>query len=417
MKEKIRDMSNIFDSLQNPEKYKRELYRAFKRIFSGTIKESFLIEMVDKVENDPRDSFIFLGNNNPDKLFSFENAVTRSGYDPTGICKMIVMCHYANTVMLSDYDRGKQQDSKLYKDKLTDDVIKMSRFEKLATYDFSNSSLESYLPIIFYTAALNNYLGNKYEELSDQKIVNNQKYNYEFNFRMIYKLIMKIKACISLADIRATDELMVIYRTLIELFMTYAALWDQSDAVINSFYEFDQAAFDNNYNGTIPENMKLMAKDMGVNEIKFVNYGWIKNLPEFKTLSNKTRAFSMGGLAKILDTKCDYFCQDFGSKLYTFYKACNPQTHGTMLYMNYFQLELHIFQNIAVMLKFMCEIMSEHLFNFDFKIGDFDLIDEIDAALADSKKVLDWLFNNQTNLDKTNLDYRDRAICSMRMKS
>lgn len=409
-------MDNFVNYLENPAVYKRELYRAFKRIFSGAIKESFLIDMVNKVENDPRYGIIFLGTNDPNKLLSLDSVATGNGFNSAGTCKMIVMCHYANTVLLNDYERGKRQENKLYKEKLTDDVMKMFRIEKLATPDFSNSSLESYLPIIFYTAALNNYLGNKYDEFVNQKVVLNTKYNYDFNYRTIYKLIMKIKSCINLADIRATDELMVIYRTLIELFMTFAALWDQNNAVINSFYEFDQAAFDNNYNGTIPEHIKLMAKDIGVNEVKFVNYGWIKNLPEFKTLSNKSRAFSMGGLAKILDTKCGYFCQDFGSELYKFYKACNPQTHGTMLVMNYFQLELHIFQNIAVMLKFICEVMSEHLFNFDFKFGNIDLIDELSIALNDSRKVFDWLNSDQKNLDKTNLDYRDRAICSMRMK-
>ncbi len=409
-------MDNFVNYLENPAVYKRELYRAFKRIFSGAIKESFLIDMVNKVENDPRYGIIFLGTNDPNKLLSLDSVATGNGFNSAGTCKMIVMCHYANTVLLNDYERGKRQENKLYKEKLTDDVMKMFRIEKLATPDFSNSSLESYLPIIFYTAALNNYLGNKYDEFVNQKVVLNTKYNYDFNYRTIYKLIMKIKSCINLADIRATDELMVIYRTLIELFMTFAALWDQNDAVINSFYEFDQAAFDNNYNGTIPEHIKLMAKDLGVNKVKFVNYGWIKNLPEFKTLSNKSRAFSMGGLAKILDTKCGYFCQDFGSELYKFYKACNPQTHGTMLVMNYFQLELHIFQNIAVMLKFICEVMSEHLFNFDFKFGNIDLIDELSIALNDSRKVFDWLNSDQKNLDKTNLDYRDRAICSMRMK-
>lgn len=402
--------------LDSPEAYKRELYRTFKRIFSGTIKESFLIEMMNHVESDPRYGIIFFGSNDPNKLLSLDSIATGNSFRTTSICKMIVMCHYANTVLLTDYERGKQQDSKTYKDKLTNDVINMFRLEKLATPDFSNSSLESYLPIIYYTSALTNFLGNKYDELINQKVVANSPYNSDFNYKTLYKILIKVKACINLADIRATDELMVIYRTLIELFMTYAALWDKNDAIINSFYEFDQAAFDNNYNGVIPEHMKLMARDMGVNEVKFINYGWIKNLEEFRSLTNKSRAFSMSGLAKILDEKCSYFCPDFGTELYKFYKACNPQTHGTMLVMNYFQLELHIFQNIAVMLKFICEIMSEHLFDFDFKIGDMDLIDELNITLNDSRRVFDWLNSNQKNLDKTNLDYRDRAICSLRMK-
>ncbi len=402
--------------LDNPVEYKRELYRAFKRIFSGTIKESFLIDMINRVEGDPRYPFIFFGSNDPNQLLSLDYIATGNGFRGTRVCKMIVMCHYANTVFLTDYERGKQQDSKTYKDKLTNDVINMFRLEKLATPDYSNSSLESYLPIIYYTSALTNFLGNKHDELINQKVVANSPFNSDFNYKILYKIFIKIKACINLADIRATDELMVVYRTLIELFMTYATLWDKNDSIINSFYEFDQAAFDNNYKDVIPDHIKLMAKDMGVNEVKFVNYGWIKNLEEYRDLTNKSRTFNMGGLAKILDKKCSYFCPNFGTELYKCYKACNPQTHGTMLIMNYLQLELHIFQNIAVMLKFICEIMSEYLFDFDLKMGDMDLVDELNTALDDSRKVYEWLNSDQKNLDKTNLDYRDRAFCSLRMK-
>ena len=409
-------MDNFVNYLESPAAYNRELFRTYKRIFSGVIKETFLIEMINKVENDPRYGIIFMGTNDPNSLLSLDRMVVGKGFNATSICKMIVMSHYANTVALTDYERGKKQESNLYKDKLTNDVMNMFRIEKLATPDFSNSSLESYLPLIYYISALCNYCGNKYEEFSNHRLVVKAPYNSEFNYKMIYKLIMKIKACINLADIRATDELMVLYRTLIELFMTYAALWDGSDSVINSFYEFDQAAFDNNYSGTIPDPIKIMARDMGVDPVKFVNYGWIKNLNGFKDLTNKTRSFNLGGLGKILDKKCGYFCPGFGSELYKFYKACNPQTHGTMLIMNYLQLELHIFQNIAVMLKFICEIMSKHLFDFDFKYGNIDLIDELNVALNESKKVYDWLNLDDKNLNKTNLEYRNRAICSMRMK-
>ena len=409
-------MDNFINCLESPAAYNRELFRSYKRIFSGVIKESFLVEMINKVEADPRYGFIFARNNDITSLLSLDRMVVGKGFNTTSICKMIVMCHYANTVSLTDYDRGKLQSNKQYKDKLADDVIRMFEIEKIATSDFSNSSLESYLPIIYYVSALCNYCGNKYDELQNQNISAKSSYNSDFNYKMIYKLVMKIKACINLADIRATDELMVLYRTLIELFMTYAALWDGSDSVINSFYEFDQAAFDNNYSGTIPDPIKIMARDMGVDPVKFVNYGWIKNLNGFKDLTNKTRSFNLGGLGKILDKKCGYFCPDFGSELYKFYKACNSQTHGTMLIMNYLQLELHIFQNTAVMLKFICEIMSKHLFDFDFKYGNIDLIDELNVVLNESRKVYDWLNLDDKNLNKTNLEYRNRAICSMRMK-
>ncbi len=410
-------MSNNINLFENSNAYYRELFRSYKRIFSGVIKETFLIEMFKRVESDPRYGLILMQTNDINNLLSLDRIVVGRGFGSTSICKMIVMNHYANTVSLSDSDRGKKQESNQYKEELINELLGMAKIEKIATLDYSNTSLEAYLPLIYYISALCNYCGIKYDEFVNEKKAVRPPFNSDFNYKMLYKLIIKIKACINLADIRAIDELMVVFRTLIELFMIYAALWDESDIAINSFDEFNQASFNNNYNGIIPEHIKIMAKDMGVDSVKFVNYGWIKNLAGFKDLTNKSRSFNLSGLGKILDKKCEYFCQDFGSTMCKLYKACNPQTHGTTLMMNYFQLELHIFQNIAVMLKFICEIMSESLFTFDFKYGDVDLIEYLNAALDESRKVYEWLNSNEKNLYKTNIDYRNRAICVLKMKN
>ena len=400
--------------LDSPEVFRREVLKTYKVIFAGSIKESFLVEMINNIEIDPR--YISMSFNNANSSLSLNSLVVGRGFSGIDVCKMIVMNHYANTVFMTDSERGKQQESREYKRRLLNDVINMYKIEKLAAHDFSGSSLESYLPLIYDISATVNYLGDKYDEYLNSKKSANKPYNTEFNLRMIYKFLMKVKACINLSEIRATDELMVIYRSLIELFMTYVALWDENAQTIVSYYDFDQAAFDYNYSGAIPHQYKMMAKDFCANEIKFLNYGWIKNLKDFDCLTNKSRSFNISGLGKILDKKYDYYSKDFGSGLCKFYKACNPQTHGTLLTMNYFQLELHIFQNIAVMIKFICGIFSEALFKFDFVYEGIDLVDRLTTSLAESRKVYDWLNEDQKNLDKTNQDYRNRAICSARMR-
>ena len=287
----------------------------------------------------------------------------------------------------------------------------------MTTSDYSDTAFEAYLPIIYYVAALNNYLGNKYDEIVNQNSSDGMSLGMSFKLRMLYKFIMRVKSCVSLADLRATDELMIIYRTTIELFMSYALLWDENDGVIESFYIFDEAASKYNYDGTIPENIVLQAKDSNVSEVKFVNYGWIKNLKEFKTISNKRNIFSVSGLSRVLDIKYKTLRPYLGSDLYKFYKSCNPQTHGTMLLMNYLQLEIHIFQNIAAMLNFICNVILCNISNFNYKITNVDLFEEIDRVIELTNKTLNWLEEDDKNLTKTNLDYRERALCIARMKS
>lgn len=409
-------MKNSLDYINNPEEYKKELFGAFKRAFSGTIKETFLLEMVNRVENDPRYATIFLGNGNIDRMLSIDSAVGKRRYDPACICKMIVMCHYSNTACLTDSERGKLQSSEEYKRKLTSEVIQMYFLEKLTTPDFSGASLETFLPIIYYSTAVNNYLVEKFEGSNIQQISVNKSFNDKFNRIIIYKLLTKIKACISLADIRATDELLIIYRSLIELFMTYAALWDENDLLINSFFEFDEAAFNYNYNKSISEKYKTLAKDMGANFVSFINYGWMKDLDEFKKFSNKTKLFNINGLATILDKKYVDINPKLGSELYKFYKTCNPQTHGTIKFMNFYQLELHVFVTISVMLSFIGHVMSEHLFKFDFKFGNLDLMNELEKIREQTIPSYEFISNDTELLNKTNEDYRKRAICSIRLK-
>ncbi len=409
---------NPFDvkGFDKPEAFRRESLKAYKRIFSKTIKESFLIDIINRIERDPRYIALLLNVDNINDLFSMDSVVVGKNTSFLNTCKMIVMCHYVNTVNLSDAERGKKQEDTQYKAELIDDVVEMFKLQRLATPGFSNSSLESFLPIIYYISALNNLCGDIYTNLTNKNIEAKKPYISEFNYKMIYKLLIKIRACISLADIGATDELMVIYRTLIELFMTYFALWDKDENAIKAFYEFDNATFEYNYNQKIPENMESEAKKLKVNKVNYINYGWIIKLEEYQKIFGDSPNIGLGGLAKVLDAKYEHVCADFGSTLYTFYKSCNPQTHATLLIMNYFQLELYIFQNIAVMLNFICEIILQNLFTVSFKVGEIDLIGKLKEVLEQSKNILEWVGSDQNNLSKTNMDYANRANCSMKMR-
>lgn len=409
---------NTFDDYSNPYKYKQALLRVYKKIFSGVIKESFLISMHNIIEHDPRYTSIVFGYLNPESIISVESAVCGKNYTTINICKMIVMTHYINAICLSEFERGRLQNDSAYKSRLADDVMKMLAVEKLATANLSNSSIEGYLPLIYYVSSLNNYCGNKYEELFGLNAPMNPLYDFNFNQRMFYKIITKIKACVGLADIGAVDELAVVYRTLIELFMKYALIWDQNELVIKAFSEFENASFNYSNRLNVPNNYLTEASKMKVSKAQYLNYGWITKIKEFNEIkNNNNKRFSLDGLAALLDKKYKYISHSFGTDLRNMYSGRNPQAHASSLMMNYLDLELNIFQNIAVMLKLICEIMSQKLFKFDFKVGNLDLIDLLNDALNDSRKVYEWLKTDQSNLDKTNIDYRNRAICSLKMKS
>ena len=399
----------------NDNKLRMGYLRAYKSIFSGTIKESFLVEMINNVESDPRYAARYFQTLDINKALSFETIAVGQKPHYLDLTKMIVMAHYFRTGLLSEAEKGKCQNDINYKKDLVNEVLSMYQIEKYATPFFNNSSLEAFLPLIYYISAINNYCGIKYDEMVNKKLISN-KYNERFNNQMLYKILTKIRACVNLTDIWAVDELMVVFRTLIESFMVYLVLWDQKDGVIDSFFEFDSASFEYNYNGEIPDDMKFMAEDQGANKLNFVNYGWIKNLEEFKHVSNKLKAYNLGGLAQIINIKYSDFIEDWGDNLYKLFKSCNPQTHATTQVMNYYQIELYVFNTIGDILRVICDIMSKSLFSFDFKVDGVDLIEELKACMDKSIKLSEELSHNEKLLAKTNKDYYFRTICGIKMR-
>lgn len=411
---------NTIDDYFNPEKYERTLFKVFREIFSGTIKESFLISMFSKVEHNPRYLEILSNKLNGEPLFSIEASIRGRNTAPINICKMIVMCHYMNVVRLSDSERTTLQNSDSYKEQLANEVLDMFAVENLAASNFNKSSIEPYMPLIFYISAINNYCASVHDWATENKVEVSKPYNNEFNMNLLHKIIMKVKSCIVLADLASTDDLIVVFRSFIELLMTYFVLWDQNEEVLKKFELFDSATFQYNAVQTIPDEMKCLMDEFRVEEkhmVKFINYGWLYYLDEYKKVFKGKNSFSLSRLAKILDVKYGHLNETFGSDLYAIYRACNPQTHGTSLTMNYLELELHIFKNIGVAYKYLIEIISKKFFSFKLDFTGIDLLNKLNASLDQAGKVYMWINGKEERLYKTNIDYRNRVLSSIKLRS
>lgn len=399
---------------KDPATYKAFEMSVYKQIFAESIKQNFLISMIDAVEEDKE--FIGLFMNKMPEYFSAVSTITGNSYSRLTLCKMIIMVHYKNTFHLDPSERGKLQNSPAYKQSMVREITKMYKVEDLTIPDTSNISFESFLPLIYYVSAFNNFVADKYSELYHTNAKANPNYNLDFNLLMISKIVMKIRACISLADIRAIDELTVTFRSLIETFMIYAALWDKDINAINAYYKNDQLTFDYSRTGIIPEEVIKEARKTKVPKVDMLNYGWLKELNEFINLSNDLKIFNLRGLANVLDVKYGSTEYSYGSELYKVYKSCNPQAHSTTLRMHYLQLEMSVFQNIAVMLKFVANNMATKLYSFDFKYHGLDLLEEVNNYLNESTKTYNKIYNDISLLERTDKEYVDRNECIRKLK-
>ena len=395
------------------ETLRRERNKVFKELFSGTIKESFLVSTLSRIENDFRYNGIILGNFNPERDLSIKSTILGRNYSELAICKMIVMNHYMNTFQLDDRERGKRQSDNSYIDLLVTQSINELCLEKVAAPDFSIFALEPYLPIIYFVSALNNLCASNFASIKSGKATFIDLYNKPFNIDMLYKLIFRIKSCVALVAIGSTDELMAIFRSLSELFMIYALLWDKDEKVINRYREHDKATFAFNRGEEVSKEIEIIAKK-SKNKVKYYNYGWLDSLEEFNAMDANKRDYTLTAIAELLDIK---YGKNFGLGLYRHYKSCNPHTHGTTIYMNYFHLELVVFQNIAVMLTFICKNIFSKISNCSFIVGNIDLLDELEYVKKQARLAMEFLNDNENALEKSNNDFVKRFYCQERLKN
>ena len=393
---------------------RQNLFKVYRYVFSGVIKETFLIDIYNKIEKDPLFSRLLYKSVNENPL-SFQQVVCGKNAASINICKMIVMVHYMNTIGLSDAERGKKQKDIAYINNLVDEVVKMFQVENIATPHFSNASLETFLPIIYYVSALTNICAEYFDSFVNQQNQMNGSYNIKFNHGMLYKLITKFKACISLVDIRATDELVAVFRTLVELFMSFALFWNENDEAIEEYYLLSETTVNFNRGKGIPDEIKKESKNYKGGAVSFINYGWIRKTKYFSSLNKNDQIMNLGTVAKLLDIKYSELSEEYGTALYEIYKTCNPQTHGTVLFFNYLQLELYIFQNISGMLLLVSDIMSKDLFDFELEFNGSDVLNELLKQKDKAREVSERLKENKELLAKTNEDYKARAICSVKM--
>ena len=383
----------------------KQIFDYNKEMLKDIIEASLLEDIFDCVTNDDRFLSYLENTKKEEKIFFNETIFV------TKICKMIAMNHYTEKFI---YGLNKVKiREKEYKRKIAEDVLKMIPLERLACYNCNNRSFEIYIPIIFYVSGMNNFLGNKFDEFQSKGVKTEECYNSDFNFSLLYKIIFKIKSCITLVDIRATDELITIFRTLIEMFMIYLSLWNESETAIKSFKKHDNLGFDFNYSKPIPPEIIKEAKKNNVDLIEYINYGWLIKLKNFK--KRKNTKFNLRTLARYLDKKYDYLCKNIGSRLYTFYKMCNPQTHGTLDLMNYFQLELFIFQNIAQMLLMLSHFWCNCLIDFECDYKDINLDDRLSCACEDANVIYDFVNSNEIFLRETNEDFKNRCNTSFKI--
>lgn len=383
------------------ENMKREENQALKKMFGNRIKQSFLIEIKERVSRNPE--YVMIAPKIYD-LFNFSTEKMLVGTDNPSfdICKHITMIHYVNTVLLNDGERGSLQSDEKYKKKLEEQVLLQIKLKSFGEVDFTKDSIDSFLPLIYITNVIGNYLIYSLTNIIKSKSKVNQK-NYVFKMQILWRIANKIRACCKLIDGRLIEEAYNPLRSMIELVMIFLTI-GQDENRSSEYMKFVE--YQNEYQNTtkIPKELQdkynsRFQKDTKVSIVDYMNFGWLDSIFEFGYIDEKEKKYKIHDVALLLDMV--YKNNKLGSNLYKFYRECNTLSHGVIKGVNIFMSRVTICKEILFVLDLIKPILKE-LFDLEFVYSNIDFFEYAMKASKEIDKILKALEINPKLNEKLN---------------
>ena len=385
---------DIFKAIEDMHNNENDVLR---QIFGKKIKQSFLIEMKERVVKSIEFMkllpLIYNFNPNINMVLGYANW----DYD---VCKYITMIHINNTLLSTDDERGSLQKDNQYKDKLFNQVIEAIKLKKYGTLGLQHDSIESYLPITYAANACDCYLINAFNEMN-QKGENLNIKNTKFKFATLYKILLKIKASLILIDNCLFEEAYNPLRSAIELYMIYLTVGESNEKAISIYFKFNEyKAYYQEYRQFPKEivdvfnNLKLSNK---VTVIDYLNYGWLDSIFEYGYINKSERQYKLKDVADLINMKYQKENKNLGNYLYEIYRSCNRMSHGFTGSINAFSAKIELSQKCVYILDQLSSIVKPLIeTHYDFIVNGVDIIEYMNKIFKDSMDVI----NKSNSLDK-----------------
>lgn len=347
------------------------------------LSKVFLIEIKERILRNPE--YVMIAPRIYDLFnFSIEKMLVGSENPSFDICKHITMIHYVNTALLSDEERGSLQSDDKYKKKLEEQVLIQIKLRFFGEVDFTKDSIDSFLPLIYITNVIGNYLTFSLKQIIESKSQIDQN-NYAFKIQILWRIANKIRACCKLIDGRLIEEAYNPLRSMIELAMIFLAI-GQDEKYSSEYMKFIE--YQNQYQNTMKMPIELQdkynnrfQKDTKVSIVDYMNFGWLDFIFEFGYIDEQEKKYRIHDVALLLDMV--YKNKKIGSNLYKFYRECNALSHGGIKGVNIFMSRITICKEILFVLDLIRPILKQ-IFNLEFVYHNIDFFE---YAMESSKKI------------------------------
>lgn len=404
-------MNFINDNLMKlAESYMQDENAALKHIFSGKIKQNFLIKIKSIICDNSSYSEILI-NNYRFLGTSMEKIMTGYENRAIDICKFITMNHYFNTLTIDNEQlKAAFHTNKEYEDILINQVINAIKIRDIALQYNSKSSLEGYYPITYSLYALNNYMGDVVLDRM-KKGINPKGKNGEFKAQMQLKMLHKIKAILVLIDNTLIEESFNSLRSLAELFMIYRALFNSSNRAIEKYNQFVKYQFDYINDKVIAEEVinrvdELNSEGYKVSKTDYLNFGWLDSILEYGYINKYEKKYRIADVAKLLDMMYRKEMDNLGSTFYTIYRECSLFSHGFNGFLDSYNAKQTVLNRLGILVLNLGKDFIEQ-YEVDFEHNGIHLLQYFNTLYSMQLEYDKKISKNPKLLKKLNDEYID----------
>lgn len=380
--------SNKFLS-SNFSKFLKENNEALKKIFSGKIKQSFLIKVLSYIQKEIK----YYGEIIKYYRFDFSVETIMKGDTTTidyDICRHIVGCHRENMIFVPESERAALQNNQQYIDELARAVVNDISLRAYGDVYFRKQPLTAGDELIYFPTMYHLFVVS----IRGSQILQNEKY-----FSPVKPLFSEIfnKALSSMILIEAgfLDAAYNSCRSAIDNYINLLVLLKNPTSIegFSKFLQYDILK-ENCGKGYTDEFIEVFENRKNKIEnimIKFLQYGWVDSIDKYHILV-KNRPYSFGGLMIYLKSISDDKAREEFDFLENNHKKCHAYSHGTTIHsryplLNYFELSLMLSVTLIHTYKLLCKDANE-----DTDINGIDIL----AILDKEYKILRNKFENRS---------------------
>lgn len=327
--------------------------KALRKIFGKYIKGNFLIEMLYFVMCSFPELLHYY-----DLSISTEKIIAGSdNYIDFDICRLIVGCHSANIIFLSDEERVKLERSTDYKKKLYQQVIQNIKLRRYSSLFFRRQPVMPGELFISYNVPYNLFtVAMRIAELVYQNKANS-------NLSYLYSTISnKSLAVLTLLEDNFLDNCFPICRVIIELYCKLLACKCNPELSEEFFkftrFEISQACCEQEYPQEFNEVFNRRLNKSTTKKIDYLHYGWVDKISHYHDIVKKQPYSINGILTYLIENQSDG--DNNLREIRRFYKMCHGYAHGNSIQtlyplLNYFQVSEILHFTLFDAYKLLCD--------------------------------------------------------------